>query len=88
MGGAVALKLLAGGWIVRRLLCRGLIGKAELARLLGGWLLAAVVLSAFAAVVLAPGWESLPLVAGVTVLCLPLARLAAAPLALEWNRHR
>jgi hypothetical protein len=88
VGGAVALKLLAAGVLVRSLLRRRLVGKLILARLLAGWLLAAVVLSAFAAVVLPAGSVSLPLVAGVVVLCLPLTRLAAAPLALAWNRHR
>jgi hypothetical protein len=88
MGGAVALKLLAGGWIMRSLLRRGIVGMPALARILAVWLLAALVLFAFAWVVLPPGSVSPVVLAFAVVLSLPLARAAAAPLALAWNRHR
>ena len=61
---------------------------SELPPVAGKWLLAAVIASAFAAAVIpaatAPRWE---LVASV-VLLMPGIRLAMAPLALAWNRHR
>jgi hypothetical protein len=84
----VALKLLLAGWAVRALSRRGLVERATLARLLGVWLLA--VLGLFALLMwLVPAEAVAPyLLALWAVLCVPLARLAFAPLALAWNRHR
>jgi hypothetical protein len=88
LGGVVAVKTLCGGWMLWALRRRGLVTGRSLALLSGLWLLAAGCLL---------GWyfwmvpsELVPvlyLALGV-VLVLPLNRLAAAPLALEWNRHR
>ena len=33
-------------------------------------------------------WAPWPLLLGMVVLALPLTRIALAPLALAWNRHR
>jgi hypothetical protein len=87
-GTAVLLKLLASAWALRALVRRELLEARTLKRLLGGWLLAAAALFALAYAVVPSEAVSLPLLAFGVVLCLPLARIAAAPLALEWNRHR
>jgi hypothetical protein len=87
-GTAVGLKLLAAGLALRALLRRGEVAPRVLARLLGLWLLTAATLFALLAWVVPS--DQVPrygLALGV-VLFLPLARLAAAPLALAWNRHR
>jgi hypothetical protein len=87
-GVAVGLKFLAAGLALRALLRRGEVAPRVLGRLLGLWLVTAATLFALLAWVvpsdLAPRYG---LALGV-VLFLPLARLAAAPLALAWNRHR
>jgi hypothetical protein len=71
-------------WVVRQLRRRRLMTDAELRGALVAWgLLAAFVLAV--ALWLVPGG---PLVAGVTLLLLPLARCLAAPLALALNRTR
>ena len=74
--------------VIRALLRRRIVEPQTIKKCLGIWLLAAVVLFA-AALWLAP--ESrvrVELIAFAVVLFLPMARLAAAPLALDWNRHR
>ena len=85
--GAVLLKLLLAGWLTRALLRRGIVRLRTLALAAVAWASVAV-----GAVVLlrlvSPDWPSyLALVLGV-MLVLPLNRFAAAPLALELNRHR
>ncbi|HJZ57495.1 MAG TPA: hypothetical protein VKE74_21175 [Gemmataceae bacterium] len=86
-GVAIALKFVLAGWALRALNRRGQLSAAALVRLLGTWLLVAGSLFGFL-VWLVPS-SSVPvygLALGV-VLFVPLARLAAAPLALAWNRH-
>jgi hypothetical protein len=91
LGAAVPLKLLVAALMCRAARRRGLVSRGALVRLLSLWLLVAaglVVLLCW----LVPG-DAFPvpplasLVCGV-VLFLPLTGLAAAPLALAWNRHR
>jgi hypothetical protein len=88
LGPAAVFKLALGVGVLWALLQRGHVGAARLALLLGAWLLAAI--SAFAVLVwLVPrGAVSVPLLAFVVVLSLPLVRVAAAPLTLAGNRHR
>jgi hypothetical protein len=85
---AVALKLLVGGWAVRALYRRRLVPPRALAGWLAVWLLAALALFAALAWLLPPGLMAVSGCAFAAVLLVPLARLALAPLALEWNRHR
>src|SRR5207302_9815652 len=85
---AVALKLLLAGWAVRALHRRRLAAPRVLVGWLAAWLLAVVALFGAFAGLLPPelvGWAGCAFAA---VLVGPLARLALAPLALEWNRHR
>jgi hypothetical protein len=88
LGCLVGLKLLLSGWAVRMLILRGLLDRQLALRLLGVWLLLAG--GSFAVVQwLAPnGIISTASLAFGVALLLPMARLAAAPLALDWNRHR
>jgi hypothetical protein len=88
LGAAALLKLLVAGLTCRAARRRGLVSSGALLRLLGLWLLVAVGLLCG----LVPGdafpVPSLPSLVFGVVLFLPLTRLAAAPLALAWNRHR
>jgi hypothetical protein len=85
---AVALKLLVGGWAVRALYRRRLVPPRTLAGWLAARLLAVLALFAALAWLLPPGLADAAGCAFAAVLLVPLARLALAPLALEWNRHR
>ena len=85
---AVALKLFVGGWAVRALYRRRLVPPRALAGWLAAWLLAALAVFAALAWLLPPGLADAAGCAFAAVLTVPLARLALAPLALEWNRHR
>lgn len=87
-GGAAFLKLLAAACVGRALLRRGLIRPQTLAKLLALWLLAAAGVFVLACAAIPPGSAPVSLLAFGAVLCVPMARLAAAPLALAWNRHR
>jgi hypothetical protein len=86
--GAVLLKLLAAGAVLQALVRRGLVEARMLAKLVGVWLLLAGGLFALAYAVVPAGAVPVSLIVCGVVLSLPLARLAAAPLALAWNRHR
>ena len=85
---AIALKLFVAGWAVRALYRRRLVPPRALAGWLAAWLLAALALFAALAWLLPPGLVDAAGCAFAAVLLVPLARLALAPLALEWNRHR
>ncbi len=86
--GAVALKLLLAAWLAKTLWRRGLVAPRGLATAAAAWALMAAGFVFLLSWWVPSEWMSLPtLVLGV-VLALPLNRFAAAPLALEWNRHR
>ena len=73
-----AVELLDAPWLPPR----------ALAGWLTAWLFAALALFAGLAWLLPPGLVDAAGCAFAAVLTVPLARLALAPLALEWNRHR
>jgi hypothetical protein len=87
-GLALALKLSAAIWVVREVRRRGLLTSRALAWLLAAWVVAAAGLFGLFAWVLPIGPGAWPWLAVIVMLVLPLARLAGAPLALAWNRHR
>ncbi len=89
VGIALALKLTAGAAVVALLLRRRLVPRQTLAWLGIAWVAAAVLLLALACWLVPPELASPTLVGSAAVLVgLPLVRLGAAPLALDWNRHR
>jgi hypothetical protein len=84
----VAVKLIAAAWVATRLYDDGMLGERTLVAGAAGWLL--VVLTLHGLLVwlvdtpLVPGYVLLL----AAILVTPVARVAAAPLALAWNRHR
>jgi hypothetical protein len=86
-GVAVALKFLLAAWALSTLHRRGELSDAAVARFVGLWLLTAAGLFALLAWLAPPGVVPLSGLALGVVLFVPLARLAAAPLALAWNRR-
>jgi hypothetical protein len=86
--GAVGLKLLAAATVLRALVRRELVATTTLTKLLGVWVLLAGALFGLAYAIVPAGGVPLSLLACGVVLSVPLASLAAAPLALAWNRHR
>ncbi len=87
-GAAALLKLLAAAGVGRALLRRGLVGPRTLAKWLAVWLLAVAGLFVLVYGAVPPAAAPVSLLASGAVLGVPLVRLAAAPLALAWNRHR
>ncbi|HEX5272829.1 MAG TPA: hypothetical protein VFW33_20165, partial [Gemmataceae bacterium] len=87
-GAAALVKLLIAAGLGRVLLRRGLIEPGALARVVAVWVVAAVALFGLARGSVLFDDTPVLLLASGAVLVLPLARLAAAPLALAWNRHR
>jgi hypothetical protein len=85
---AVALKLLLAGWALRALHRRRLAAPRALVGWLAAWVVLIAALLGALAWLVPPGLVSLPALALAAALLVPLARLALAPLALEWNRHR
>jgi hypothetical protein len=88
LGGAVAVKVLSGVWLLWTLRRRGLVARRNLALLVGLWLLAAGCLLGLHFGLVPSELVPMRYAALGVVLVLPLNRLAAAPLALNWNRHR
>jgi hypothetical protein len=86
-GGLVAVKFVLAGWALRASVRRGLVDAAGAACHLAVWVLGTGVL---VAVLVRFGSHLGPWywLAVAAVLFVPLARPAAAPLALAWNRHR
>jgi polyhydroxybutyrate depolymerase len=84
----VAGKLAAGAWVVSRLHGRGIVRGRMLVAGAAGWAVCVFALDA------ALAWLVPDLVLRghlrvlVSILAIPLVRLAAAPLAVDWGRHR
>ncbi len=87
LGAVVLVRLLLAGGALRESLQQGLLRPATVQRWLAAWLLTAILLFAPLAWA-APAWLPTIHVAFAVLFALPLARLAASPLALAWNRHR
>jgi hypothetical protein len=95
-GLAVVLKLLAAAWAFRASCRRRLWDEKTVTVLVAVWLAAVGVVSVFWCLKLGNhygAWGNVPgrsvvLSLEFIVLLSPLARIAAAPLALEWNRRR
>ncbi len=87
-GAAFLLKILAAAWSLHALRRRRLIPSGVLRAMLAIWLALAAALFAALYALLPDTWFSVPGVVLGIVLLLPLTRLALAPLALSWNRHR
>ncbi len=84
----VCFKMTAAAWIAMRLYRTRLISDRAIVTGAAGWL--GAVLALYGLLV---WWIDTPLIARYVlalfaILVIPLARLSAAPLALEWNRHR
>jgi hypothetical protein len=86
--GAVVLKLLLAAWLARALWRRGLVAPRALVLSAVAWVVTVAVTVTLLGWVVPADAVSLPALALGVVLLLPLNRLAAAPLALAWNRHR
>jgi hypothetical protein len=84
--GLVALKLVLAAWAFVWLLRRGTVAPGTLVRILAIWVLLAANVFGLVHVVIPASADRLLLACGV-ILCLPLAHVAWAPLALDWNRH-
>lgn len=88
LGVVVLCRMLLAAWALRQALRQGLLQPQTAARWAAGWLLLASML--FGLLVWAGPPEIVPryyLAYGV-LFALPMARLAAAPVTLAWNRHR
>lgn len=87
-GVAVLFKCVAAVWSLRTLMRRGLVPSGILWGMLAIWLAVAFGLFVALSALLPDNWFSVSgIVLGIALL-LPLTRLALAPLALAWNRHR
>jgi hypothetical protein len=88
MAVAVGLKLLLAGLAIRALRRKRLVSDRTLAVIGATWIAVASSLVGLLAWVIPGGFvPATTLLMGV-VLLMPLARLSAMPLALDWNRHR
>jgi hypothetical protein len=84
VGLSAAAKLFVAAWVIMTLGKHRLVPHGTLCLWLGGWVLVGVILFATLSYATTPTL----MLATILFLLLPLTRLAAAPLALRWNRHR
>jgi hypothetical protein len=80
----LALKLVVSIWLSVVLQRRGFVTRTAMYWLAAGWVLLAVGILGVLSLLVTPTWALVSIVAFM----LPFASLAAAPLALDWNRHR
>jgi hypothetical protein len=88
LAGLVCVKMSVAVWVARALCDGRLLGDRTLVAGAACWMIA--VLALYGVLV---WWVSTPFIpryvlAMIAILAVPLARLSAAPLALDWNRHR
>ncbi|HZN36638.1 MAG TPA: hypothetical protein VFB80_22565 [Pirellulaceae bacterium] len=88
IGLLLVMKLAAAGLVVRGLVQSRLTGPAGAALMVAMWLAAVGSLCALALFLLPPEYAAPKNVIPGIALFSPFSRLAGAPLALEWNRHR
>ncbi len=88
LAGLVCVKMAIAGWVATRLYHGRLLSDRVLVAGAAGWCVA--VLALYGVLVWFAGSPFFPryVLALVSILAIPLARLSAAPLALAWNRHR
>jgi polyhydroxybutyrate depolymerase len=82
-----ALKLTAASWVTVRLCGERLVSDRSLILAAAGWAAAALALAGVLGWIVPALFLPRHLLALVAILAVPLARIAAAPLALVWNRH-
>ena len=88
IGLLVVLKLAVAGFVVRGLIQSRLTGKGGAALMVAAWLAVVGSLCAVALLLLPPAYAAPQNIIPGIALFIPFSRLAGAPLALAWNRHR
>jgi hypothetical protein len=88
LGLVMMCRLLAAGWALRRVLRRGFVTWRTAACWLAVWLLVASLLIGVLVWSVPPVLVPVRYVVFAVLFAMPMARLVAAPLALDWNRHR
>ena len=83
-----AIKMGAASWVAVRLQRSGLVSDRMLLTGAVGWCVAVLALYSLLAWFFATPFFPHYILALVAILSVPLARVSAAPLALDWNRHR
>lgn len=88
VGLCVCCRIALAGWTMRRLLCLDLVPSQTVVRCALAWLVVAATFTGIIAWIVPR--EMLPIydIALLVTAMMPLARFAATPLALAWNRHR
>jgi len=84
VGAELILKIAVMIWLSDMFRRRGFISFTAMKSLVAGWLLLVAGCVGLLCLFMTPTWMSV----AVTALMVPFASLAAAPLALDWNRHR
>ncbi|MBM4069797.1 MAG: hypothetical protein FJ271_12720 [Planctomycetes bacterium] len=88
LGALLLGRLLLVAWALRQVFRQGLLRPKTVARWLAAWLLLASTLFVVLAWVVPRERVPIYYLAYAVVFVMPMARLAATPLALAWNRHR
>ena len=88
LAGLVAGKMAAASWVAVHLHRRRVLGDRTLVAGAAAWVVAVLALYGLLTWLLFTPFMPRYLLGLIAILTVPLARLAAAPLALAWNRHR
>jgi hypothetical protein len=88
VGALLLCRLGTTAWALRQVLCHGLMRPRTAACWVAGWVLLASLLFGLLAWAIPAELVPVYLLACGVAFVMPMARLAASPLALAWNRHR
>ncbi|HET7436127.1 MAG TPA: hypothetical protein VFN10_15560 [Thermoanaerobaculia bacterium] len=88
LGALVCIKTLVASWIALRLFAKRVLSDRTLVIAAACWSATVIVLSAALAAIFPAVIVRHYVLIFIAILAVPLVRLAAAPLALDWNRHR
>jgi hypothetical protein len=88
VGVLLAMKLVVAIYVVRRLVNSATLSNEYLVAMIAGWIFVVAALASLAIWLNPPGAASTRDILSAIILLVPFSRLAGAPLAVEWNRHR
>lgn len=88
IGFLLTLKLLIAAWVLHGLLRSRLVTPQAAGLMVGVWALVALPLCLLVLWLVPGQFMSLKSILATVVLSIPFSRVAGAPLALDWNRHR
>jgi len=88
VGILLAVKLVTAVLVLRGLVNNAILPAEYIVAMIAAWIFVVAALASLAICLTPPGAASTRDILSAIILLIPFSRLAGAPLAVEWNRHR